>query len=139
MNSGFSIGTCQSCLNPPSDLKWETTMRKLLAIGFASLSLFLFGSTAFAHSGPGYSCRTAGNPAEIAVCQSSRLSRLDRALNYWYSRAKERARYFGQVKWLRQTQRSWNRSRNAWRRNRFCLRMKYRQRIRNLRNYTLHV
>lgn len=114
-------------------------MKKFLAIGLASLSFFLYSYSAFAYSSPGYSCRTADQPAEIAVCDSRRLSRLDRVLNHWYQRAQERAGYFGQVNWLRRNQVAWIRSRNACGWNRACLGSKYRQRIRILRNYTLHV
>ena len=126
-------------LNFSSVLTGEITMRKFMALTIASLGLVLFGSSSFAYSAPGYSCLTANHSVEIAICESRKLSRLDRSLNYWYSRAKERARYFGQVKWLRRTQLSWLRSKNACSWNRFCLRSKYKERIRDLRNYTLHV
>ncbi len=114
-------------------------MNKLLLGATAALFLFLNAGAAQAHRGPGFDCSTARNATEISICESRRLSRLDRRLTYWYGRAKERARYFDQTRWLRQEQRAWLRARNACGWRRFCIARKYRQRIRVLRNYYEHV
>lgn len=115
-------------------------MNKFYSLIVSASLLLVFAGTAQAHhGGPGFRCSTAKHAAEIVVCNSWKLSRLDRRLNYWYGRAKERARYFDQTGWLRSQQRAWLRSRNACYWNKPCITRKYRQRIRELRRYFTHV
>ena len=116
-------------------------MRATTTLMIAVFALMM--STAIANAGhrygPSFDCRYATKRAEHAICASRHLSRLDRRLAYWYRKAKERARYFGQTRWLRNSQRRWLRRRNACGGNRFCIAWHYRMRIRQLRNYYEHV
>jgi uncharacterized protein len=112
----------------------------LKSIAAAALSAALITSLdAGSASAASFNCRTAALPAERAVCTGPYLSRLDDDLAYWYGKAKLRARYFGQMSWLRSEQRAWLRERNACGWNRACLRSAYEERIEWLRNYAEHV
>ena len=90
-------------------------------------------------SAASFNCRTATLAAEKAVCTGPTLSQLDDNLDYWYGRAKLRARYFDQTSWLRRGQRRWLAERNSCGWDRGCLRSAYRERIEWLRNYAEHV
>lgn len=114
-------------------------MYKFILSASAGVFLFLTAGVAQAHPGPSFNCQTARNATEITICESRKLSRLDRRMSYWYHRAKERARYFDQTRWLRHQQRHWLRARNRCGWNRHCIAHKYRNRIRVLRNYFEHV
>jgi uncharacterized protein len=79
------------------------------------------------------------NAAEQMICDNHRLGALDERLDSWYRRAKIRAGYFDQTKWLRDTQAAWLAERNACGFNVRCLKRAYRSRIRTLKDYVEHV
>ena len=105
-----------------------------------ALSVFAMAGAAPA-SAASYSCMEMErmNKAERRICTSRRLGALDERLDSWYRRAKERASYFDQVHWLRREQLAWLRERNSCGSRYWCLRRKYRQRIRELKRYVEHV
>jgi len=105
-----------------------------------ALSAAAVGTLAFTQAqAASFSCDGASLPAERAVCGNRRLSALDERLAYWYGRAQVRARYFDQTEWLRNAQRAWLANRNACGMSAWCLRAKYHERIRRLKNYVEHV
>jgi uncharacterized protein len=91
-------------------------MRPLIV---ASLAL-LASSSAFAQS---YDCKNSKTAAELVVCDSPDLSRLDRQLNRVYARSNTSV-------WK---QRAWLRSRNACGIDARCIRRLYLRRIEELR------
>jgi len=111
------------------------------AMYFSALVMFaaaFMGQPAEAAS-PSFECSSSHYAAERAICDSWRLSRLDRRLDYWYGKALQRASYFDSIGWLRSAQRAWLRDRNSCGYSRRCLRIEYRSRIRALRRYASHV
>ncbi len=79
------------------------------------------------------------NAAERRICRSRTLGALDERLDSWYRRAQERASYFDQTKEIRNEQLQWLRERNSCGASYWCLRKKYKQRLRELRDYVEHV
>ena len=79
------------------------------------------------------------NRTEKRICRSRSLGWYDERLDSWYRRALERARYFDQTRHLRHEQRHWLKKRNRCGGWYWCIRRKYRQRIRELKNYVEHV
>ena len=113
---------------------------KTLALATAAAALSLFAVTGTAEAGrPSFNCRYASNAAEITICQSNYLSHLDNSLASWYSRAKVRASYFGQVGWLKASEQSWIYERDACGYDANCIAESYINRIQVLRAYATHV
>lgn len=112
---------------------------------FSLIFAAMVSATTFSPIGPAnaasFSCMEIErlNAAERRICRSYRLGALDERLDSWYRRALERASYFDQVGWLRDEQRAWLRRRNACGGNYWCLRRKYKNRIRSLKRYVEHV
>lgn len=109
-------------------------MRKLLPAMTAVVGLAIgLGAEAFAATtGPSFKCKYARLPAERAICQSTRLSRLDRVMADTYfelrrqtSRKRDRTR-------LSQEQSSWLLRRNECGARRRCLSRRYEARIATL-------
>jgi uncharacterized protein len=73
--------------------------------------------------GQGYDCRRSRTAAEVVICDSDDLSRLDRRLNRAYARSNTPV-------WR---QRAWLRSRNACGVSRECIRRHYLRRLGELR------
>lgn len=102
-------------------------------------------ATVFSPIGPAgaasFSCMETDrlNASEKRICRSNSLGAYDERLDSWYRRALERASYFDQTAWLRDEQRQWLRNRNACGSRYWCLRRKYLQRLRELKNYVEHV
>ncbi|MGE0629862.1 MAG: lysozyme inhibitor LprI family protein [Hyphomicrobiaceae bacterium] len=111
-------------------------MRTALFVVATMLAAYSLASPASAAS---FNCREPGNRAETTVCRHPGLSAMDERMAYWYGRAQERARHFGQSEWLRNRQRDWIADRNICGFNVGCLRQSYRERTRALRNFARHV
>jgi len=111
-------------------------MKSSVALLAAACTTLVFATPAAAAS---FDCTNVRKAAEQAICENRRLSRLDEQLDYWYGRARERARYFDQTNWLVSQQRAWLRQRNQCGFDVRCLRWEYRSRIRALRSYATHV
>ena len=107
-------------------------------IAAAFLTTAVMSQPAQAYS-PSFDCSYADKASERAICNSWRLSRMDRRLAYWYRKAMQRASYFDYSDDLRAEQRAWLHSRNSCGYNRRCLRRAYRERIRYLRRQATHV
>ncbi len=109
-------------------------------IAAAALASIVFSPIGPAHAAS-FSCMEYENlnRTEQRICRSRSLGRYDERLDSWYRRALIRARYFGQTRSLRSEQRAWLRERNSCGGWYWCIRRKYRQRIRELKNYVEHV
>ncbi len=95
----------------------------------AASMLALCVPTAHAQSqGPSYSCSSAELEAEITVCESRRLSRLDRQVDRLYQDARAAARTNRARRRLRREQKDWLSERNACEASRRCLRDLYESR-----------
>ena len=116
-------------------------MKKLtLAAMAATATLGVFAVTGTAEAAkPSFNCRYASNAAEITICQSNYLSRLDKNLAYWYGRAKLRASYFGQVGQLKSSEQAWIYERDACGYDASCIAESTINRIEVLRRYATHV
>lgn len=114
-------------------------MLKALVPALSLAAVVLTSAAGAASAAPSFSCRTARLDAEIAVCSSRYLSRLDRSLDSWYQQAKLRASYFDQTRWLRGEQRIWLDNRNSCGSDESCLESVYLDRIGELRRYAEHV
>jgi uncharacterized protein len=111
---------------------------KTMTTGLIGL-LLLAGATGSAGAAPSFSCTYIARPAERAICSSTYLSYLDRRLEHWYAKARERAAYFDQTGWLKRSQRDWLAARNSCGYDKACLAEKYHERIAWLRDYYEHV
>lgn len=105
-------------------------MKKIIAISF-TFALLLGTSNANATS---FNCRYAKLAAEVAICQDSRLSRLDERMASKYFRLKNRLpRHLWRQ--VRYTQKRWLRSRNRCGYNFRCLENSYYSRIQSLNSW----
>ncbi|MEZ5773230.1 MAG: hypothetical protein R3D33_00540 [Hyphomicrobiaceae bacterium] len=107
--------------------------------GVGALMLVVAASGTASAASPSFSCHGRLNATERTICDSWRLAKLDRKLAYWYGKARERAGYFHQTSWLRNSQRDWLAERNSCGYDESCIRWAYESRIEWLRNYYEHV
>lgn len=103
------------------------TWARIVGAGFAAL---LFATPGQAQEqGPSFSCNTAERASEITICESRRLSRMDRRMDRLYREAREAAGSNRERRRLRRSQSEWLAERNACRNSRRCLRNRYESRI----------
>lgn len=88
-----------------------------------TLTALLTLAAIFPASGQGFNCDRSRTAAEVVICDSGELSRLDRRLNRAYARSNTPV-------WR---QRAWLRSRNSCGVDRGCIRRHYLRRIAELR------
>ena len=112
-------------------------MKKLIITCFAVIVLFTTGA-ANAEARPNFRCYFSHTPSEQTICQSVRLSQLDRRMRLSYNRLLRQMRGYGywrDRRELRRDQRSWYSRRNRCGSNRRCLIAKYKVRIERLEGW----
>ena len=103
-------------------------LTRILAVAGVALALSSTGGAQAAS----YDCMAATRAAEIAVCNSSTLNRLDEDLADYYRSLLDRVTG-RQAAQLRRDQRSWLKARNSCQSDRRCLRARYQERLAHLR------
>jgi uncharacterized protein len=105
------------------------------------LAAVMFSSSSYAFEGPSFNCRYARTADEVMVCQNAKLSELDRRMAEAYSsqrnatydptnRCMNRLSDFRSwQRWLKTSQVSWLRQRNACRYDAECIQYQYEKRL----------
>ena len=112
-------------------------MKKLIIACFAAIVLFTTG-TANAEARPNFRCNFSHTPSVQTICQSVRLSQLDRRMRLSYKRLLRQMRgfrYWQDRRELRRNQLAWFSRRNRCGSNRRCLIVKYKTRIERLEGW----
>lgn len=114
-----------------------TTAIKLAGLGLAASIAGLSIASSTASAGPAFNCRYAKLPVEVAICDSSYLSSLDRRMSRTYYRVmdsqyvKYEAPSLGRD--IKRRHKRWIRRRNACGYNEGCIARRYENYIPELR------
>lgn len=114
---------------------WERMMSLVRAAVGLSALIFL-ASEAQAQNRPSFSCNSAQLEAELTICDSRRLSRLDVRMAEAYEAARESTSGWFARRRLRKQQINWLDRRNACENDRRCLRDLYERRVSTLEGLT---
>lgn len=116
-------------------------MTRLVSTAFAGamIALMVSAAPANAHQPGEVNCKYARTASAHAICASKRLSKVDQRMNAWFDTARDEVVSRSQYIDLHNSQRSWADQRDRCGGKRFCIWLRTKQRIRELRRFVRNI